>query len=586
VGLLVVSVADTLGWNASFWAEPLFWAGLAIIVVPLAALATGSSCSRRQRLLFVTVLGIALYLVKVLLSPNGFGFGDELMRFRTAQDIYLSGHLFQVNPLNDVTGLYPGSELVAAALARLGHTSLFVSGLLLVAAARVAAILAIFLLAERASRSDRVAATAAVIYACNPNFLFEAAQFSYESVGLPLAFVAGLAAARADIPGERRRVRWLLAAGAIAATIATHHAASYALALALLAWAGASRLMIRSGQAEETAPVGLAALALCGAAAWLAFVAPATLHYLTKPPLNGFHQLIGILIAGSNPRALFSSRGVSVAPPAEHYVAFAAAGLLALALPFGLIVAWRTRRRNSLSVVLIVVTLLYPVSLALRLTSGGAEAANRASEYLFLALGFVFGGLMVRLWQSRRGRIWRVLAVPALAVVFAGGVVTGVGHTARLPGPYLVEAGPRSITPQSIDAAKWLLATYGPGNRVVGDQGNSVLAGSLGRQTVLGDGGVGHGAWPLFFSPRLGPEQLKLIRSSRIKFVIVDQRLLAGIPYGGLYISQGEPDRRLTAADLAKFNRPPLRSLRVYDGGPIQIYDVQTLWNTGAGVQR
>jgi hypothetical protein len=576
---VAVAGADALAWKSSAWSQPLFWLGLALIVLPVAGAATARNCSRWQRVALVGFLGLELYMVKVLLSPNGFTFGDELMRLRTAQDIYLSGTLFQPNPLNDITALYPGFELVTAVLARVGDTSLFVSGLLLVGGARLVAILAVFVLIERSSGSGRIGAAAAVVYACNPNFLFEGAQFSYESVGLPLALAAAVAVSTAGRGRERRVLDWCIAIVIILATVVTHHAASYALAVLLVAWALTSRVLARRGSVDEWVPATFAVIATASAGAWLVFVAPATSHYLTSMPVQGVHQLVDILTSGGSARAPFTTRGVTAAPLAERAVGFGSVAVLLVGLLLGLVSWWRRRRPNALAVVLVAGALLYPLSLALRLTAGGQEAANRASEYLFLPLGLVIGGLWVRLWRRTHARMWRLVSAVFVTIAFAGGTVIGWAHTARLPGPYLVAAGSRSITPQSVAAVRWLLNAYGPDHRVVADSVNADLAGSIGRQTVLAVGGGGHFAWPLFFGRTFGKEQLHLIRQMHIQFVIVDQRLTTSIPYGGWYISQGEPDRRLTSRDLAKFDRPPLSALRVYTGGPIQIYDVKPLWN-------
>ena len=59
--------------------------------------------------------------------------------------------------------------------------------MIVVGAARVLMMLALFLLYERACGDSRLAGVGALVYAANPGFLFFDAQFAYESLALPLA---------------------------------------------------------------------------------------------------------------------------------------------------------------------------------------------------------------------------------------------------------------------------------------------------------------------------------------------------------------------------------------------------------------
>ena len=95
LGLLLVAVADTLSRSAAGQDELLFWAGLLLMIVPIAArLATGEP-ARRERIGLIILLGLGLYLAKVLHSPYGFTFSDELVHSYNVTRILETGALFK-----------------------------------------------------------------------------------------------------------------------------------------------------------------------------------------------------------------------------------------------------------------------------------------------------------------------------------------------------------------------------------------------------------------------------------------------------------------------------------------------------------
>ena len=61
----------------------------------------------------------------------------------------------------------------------------------------------------------------------------------------------------------------------------------------------------------------------------------------------------------------------------------------------------------------------------------------------------------------------------------------------------------------------------------------------------------------------------------------MDDRLAQGLPLYGTYIAAGEPAGRLTLAELNKFDTYPFVK-RIYDNGPIQVYDTTELLHPSA----
>ncbi|HZQ38001.1 MAG TPA: hypothetical protein VFD32_18885, partial [Dehalococcoidia bacterium] len=224
--------------------------------------------------------------------------------------------------------------------------------------------------------------------------------------------------------------------------------------------------------------------------------------------------------------------------------------------------------------------LLYPATLSLRLTSVGAETSNRASEFLFVAIGLVAAlgltGFEPRAAAWRRLRL--LLLVPAAAVLFAGGLIIGTAPWARLPGPYLVGADDRSIDAEGIAAANWMRTALGPGNRIASDRYGTLLMGSIGEQrsvTGLIDR-IPTGLIALFRSTEFGSDELQTLARGKIDYVEVDRRLSRSLPRSNYFDGDVVHSTPLDPAALAKFDADPAIS-RLYDSGEIAVYDVSEL---------
>ena len=205
VGLALIMVAYSNSRAGVGNPEWLFWLGLLVIVVPIGLRLLSNQPVRPERLGLVVLLGLTLYLVKVIHSPYAFTFSDELVHLRNAEAVVSSGALFNDNTVLPVTPLYPGLSTVSAALASLTGLSTFVVGLVIIGSTRLIAILALFLFYEQIGQSSRVAGLATLIYAANANFLFWSAQYAYESLALPLAIMVLYVVARRERETNPRR---------------------------------------------------------------------------------------------------------------------------------------------------------------------------------------------------------------------------------------------------------------------------------------------------------------------------------------------------------------------------------------------
>lgn len=579
-GLLLVGLADEQARIDGPMSLPLFWAGILLMMGPSTWRLVAPAPSRNERISIVLILGLALYLVKVMASPIAFTLPDEFTHWRTLDDVLSSGHLFADNPLLRISSVFPGLEAATAAARVSSGLGVFPLAMILMGAARVVTMLSLFLLAATITGSGRVAGIASVIYMANVSFLPFDAQFAYESLAIPLAFLAIWAVLCWSRHSGRSLLHGGLALAAIAATTVTHHLTSVVLVTFLATWAFLS--LVRYRGAKPRWPIVVAAAwAVAVNIVWLATVGGLALTYLRTIVLGGVDELLAVLRGATAAKQLFVPRAGLLPPPPEIVVAYASVALLLLALPFMLLHAVRGRHPPALVLVLVLAAVLYPASLALRFTAAGSETSQRASEFLFLPLGVLGADWLVGSRPSRWRPHGRLIVVLALLVVFAGGIVSGDPPQGRLPGPYHVAAEQLSIGPQGTDTAAWALSELGPNNRLIADRTNAKLLASIGSQYPVTSANQHLGTAYVMLAQTLGRGQLDIMRQAGIRYVVVDLRLARDVPVYKYWFESAEPDAGqhttpIPLAALQKFDG--LRGVtRIYDSGDIIIYDVRGL---------
>lgn len=331
---------------------------------------------------------------------------------------------------------------------------------------------------------------------------------------------------------------------------------------------------------------------------WLIAVAGIVVGYL-GPAVQAAASQVAQLFRGGSARELFSASGAPRLPTWEQVLAYSAIGLVLAGTAWGL---WRLRRTGNLSPPIVALglgALAYPASLAARLTEQGAILSDRASAFVFLAVGLVVAaGLENRRWapdslseptlssatvEATKPPRARRLLLPgiALAIIMLGGCALAFPVWARVPGSYLVSADPRSIEPQGILAARWTLDHLGRDNRFLVDRTNRLLVGTFGGQHPVTASFDQVRVRTAYFSLKLGDEEIKVMADGKIDFVLIDRRLSTSLPTVGVYyekgeISTGRHTAPISPVALAKFDDVPLVS-RFFDSGDIQLYDVRRL---------
>ena len=481
IGVLGMVAGDALSRQGESGAAPLFWAGFLLIVVPIALRLASRGATRGERIALVVALGLLLYLTKVLHDPFTFVFPDEMVHLRNAEDILRAGALFPQNSILPVTVFYPGLESVTAAIAQATGLSAFGAGIVVIGAGRLLVMLALFLLFEKLSGSSRVAGLAAVVYVASPNFLFWSAQFSYQSLALPLALLAvyGLAC-RGDERDLPRRLGWtVVCMFAITAVVMTHHVTTFALLVLFLAVSVAATLGL--GRRRQVAWI-LAIFTAQAMVLWLLEVAPLTEEYLSyvfRTTVSGVFETVN---GTSESRHLFTSSSGETAPLWERAVGLGSTALIALALPLGLFRIWRRRRRSVLLCLMALGAAAYIAILPLRLVPSAWETANRASDFLFLGISVTIALGTLYLGRDRL-TTWRAALIAGfVGLIAVGGALAGWPPSDRLSQPYEATIGDRTVLPQGVAMAEWSLASLGPGHRFVADASNGRLLLTDGRQ--------------------------------------------------------------------------------------------------------
>lgn len=572
-GLLICSIANVLSRSSLEPTPVLFWAGVLLLAVPIFHRLTAEDASAPERLALVCLLGLSLYCVKVFRDAPAFTFSDELVHAFNANQISAHHHLFRENPILDVTPHYPGLEGAASALMKLTGVSSFVAGVVLAGAARLVLIASLFLLFHRVSGSARVAGLGAAIYTGNFNFLYWGAQFSYESLALPLLLMAMMALAEREAAPKQALRAWAAPVMlAIAAIVVTHHLTSYATAVTLGALSLAYWYVYRTWQRRNPWPFAVFGAVL--ALAWLVVVASATVGYLSPVISNAVDAIVHTIVGEDAPRGLFQGTSSTIPPtplPARA-IAFLAVALLAAGLPFGLRELWRRFMRQPFAILFGIAAIAFFGTLALRLTPPAWETGNRLSEFLFIGLAFVLACACVMVLSRRlAGAATRPLIAAGIAVLLVGGGISGWPWDSLLAQPLQRSAGGRTISSPSLALAEWAQHQV-PEGRFAAQTGDAGLLLVPGGKTAFA--GTSPDVEDVLDAEKLSGWELPLLRRNQIRYVAVDRRTISSDTLRGYYFAKrGKEQDLYPKSVVSKFNSVPKIS-RVYTNGLITVFDL------------
>lgn len=582
LGVLVASGGLALSRSdpGSAGAEFLFWLGLLVVVLPVAYRLATVGPTRGERLALLIVLALLLYAVKIVHDPYGFVYSDEWVHSYNAQQIVRTGALFHPNTIIPVTARYPGLETVTAAVASIGGLGIFAAGAIVLVAARLVLVLALFLLFERLATSARVASIAALVYLTNPNFLFWTAQFSYESLALPLMVLAAFATVTLSTGSEplrgREYVVWtVVACLASLATVATHHLTSYGLCVFMLAICAAS--CFRRASARR-APWLVTGVTVAATAAWVNFVAPGTGSYLIPVLRKAFRQTIDTIEGKTSGRALFETSGahVQAASAWQRAIAVASVALVVLVLPFGLREIYRHYRSKPVVLVLGLAAALYVAVLPMRLIPAAWETSNRSSEFLYVGVALTMA-LAATLTRFTR-REFPLAVTVAAGVLLVGGVVAGWPPRVLLSLPYKVDARGAVLPSQPLATAEWARGVLGTGRRFIAPE-------AIGRELNVNGGETAYvtdvssfDAHAVLYADTVTASIVSTLAAERVGFVVIPRRTSSDDVMAGYFFApRGAQHESVSRTAFLKYDVFP-GVQRLLDTGNLYVYDVRSLW--------
>ncbi|MDO8673776.1 MAG: hypothetical protein Q7O66_20390, partial [Dehalococcoidia bacterium] len=576
-GVLLVTLSYNSSRSGLAFSMPLFFAGVLLLYLPLVARLGNDGVKREEAIGLLLLLGLGLYVVKVLSVPPYYSSFDELLHWRTADDILRTNTLFTENSGLPVSPLFPGLEIATNAVATLGGLGIHEAGVIIVGVARIIIVLSLYLVFEQLTASVRTAALGTAIYMGSSTFVYFDAQYAYESLALPLVvFIIFLLLRRATAVSGQRLTWSSLTALALLAIVTVHHLSSFILLAFLIAWSVVTRLGRHSGVRQPTL-VWLTVLLLSWIALWLAAIARSTIGYLTPYALSASSS-IQLLLLGRGARRDLAVAG-EVGFNYERLLALSSVGLIVMALAFGL---WNLRRRHTwqpLSVALALAAMAYPAIPFMRLFDATWQVSNRLAGFVFVPLGFVVAfGLTELVGPGRLLHIRRWLVLAGMATIFFGGLVAGSNPVTRLPGPYVVIADERSVESQGLLAAEWARQILGLNNHMAGDRVQASLMGSYGGQNMVFRLNGGTSLSSIFLTPGLEDKERAAIKLNQIRYVTIDRRISSGPPLIGHYFESWErlvvpTAPAIIGSQLDKFDHAYDAS-RIYDSGDIRIYDL------------
>jgi len=576
VGLFICSLANALARATLEPTSLLYWLGIVVIAVPIFFRLTSTRPTYRERLALILLLGLALYGVKVVHDSIFFTFPDEFVHSFNAENIERYNHLYHFNPGIPTSPYYPGLEGAASALMMLTGMSSYGAGIIVVGAARLTFLAALFFLFARLSGSARGAALGVAVYTGTSNFLFWGAQFSYESLSLPLMVVVLMAFMERDAAPPESRAAWAvpIVLGILAIAI-THHLTSYALAFIFIALTVLYWVM----KVKRPNPWPFALLAAGAALGWLLIAARSTTGYLFPVLEEAIKAIVKTATGEEAPRGLFGQSAtvaepIPATPLPARAVALLAIAVLGLLTLFGLREVWRRRDRlQPLVVLLSLAACAFFAALTLRFAPAAWETGNRAAGFLFLGLAFVaLYGAAQLLRPGPRLLRRRLLLSGALGIVLVGGAISGWPWDIQLARPVQATAHGNEIESESLELGQWAGRRL-DGSRFAAPESDARMLMEPGGQIAYG--GQGPDIEDIVGEPEIAEWMLPLLRQHHLPYLVADHKLNSEDTLRGFFFSvEGQYGEAMRESGVVrKFAQIPVA--RIWHSGRLSVFEMR-----------
>ena len=597
LALFCLSLSQSLGRSGMHGAQTLFWLSFCAIFAGPVLRGVAVRTSRAERILMILIASMLTYLVKLIYSPTSFAHFDEYLHWVSLSSMLDTGRTFNKNTLLPISPYYPGLEASAAALKLLSGADDFVAAAVLVGIARLVTALLMFRLIERLTASSRAAGVGAFVFMGNSSFVLFDQQFAYESLAFPLfcgCLFLSCGVNRRHGSGMETRLTTLLLMILIMGLTLTHHLSSFICACYLTAILLCDFVLGRREQWVSALFIALAVVAF--PVLWSRLSGAPTQSYLGLSLSLATEDILNLFSGAARLRGFFVATAGPPTPLALKLGGIVGTALISVGLAMGYFRAIQRGLGSALTfypvtmmyrlsqmrvvssglVVLAASTVLFPVTVALRLTPNGWEIGNRLGPFVFVGVSIVVGVAVRFFLQINQSMVVTGGLAGAVVTIIFSGMVAGWGVDG-LRGAYQISADALSIERMGIAASNWTATRLGAGNRFASDRVNQILLAGHGKQVSLTSLSEDIETSRLFMDENWGAEAVDIVSRARLEFILVDLRLTGGHPKFGYFdTSSSDPKVELQARSLLKFNWVDGIS-RVYDNGYIIIYDVRSI---------
>lgn len=580
LGLCVNGLAVTISRTRFGEAYLPFWISVVVPFAILTIILLAARPSPRLRVLVVSAVGLYPSIIYRMSSPLVLGGYDEHLHEQELLNLLHGSGLFAPNPMLTVGPNYPGLEIFTGIVVRLSGLPVIEATILVPLLCRLLLVLILYNATLTISPSRRVASGTVIFYALSPQFYFFNSQFAYQTMALTLGLGGIYLLRRGQIAESSTDARRFSRAAnlVLLATVVTHHVTSWLVFTFLLAWTICTPSPQRKLLTRATLIMGAAVVC------WNAIIANRLVAYLGPVFAADLQQFKGF-IGGSSQRQVFgTANDATVTPHWERLVLIsyalccAVAAIVCIGMLFSLFIRTRNRRVGLLGCL----CLGAPISLATHFVPAAADLGDRSSTFFFLPLALALSLVVMRNphvvgntpRKSKHLSATFLVLIGLITISYSGALILGSGPDwARLPGPYLVSADPRTQDPETLAAVRWAEAHLAPGSRIVADRVPAALLESEARMWPVTAPAQGLEPGWLYFSATWSSYQTAIVKGLHINYLYVDRRLAESLPNVGYYFYPGETPtpRRITNQDLDKFTHVP-ELVVVYHHGPVTIY--------------
>jgi hypothetical protein len=557
--------------NIGFEHFNLFWIGF---ILGLVGLTLYGLTSRFAASHFVSLLALGLLgsFPKIILATQGPIFHDEYAHLRTALDVYENGSTGGFNSIVNAAPLFDFMHHLTAFLAGMLNMEIWTAGISLIIFVHILTPASILLLTKTLGFSTKAGVLAGLIYASNSNWMYFHSQYSYESLGLPIAIlvltVVFYLLKNWDWGTGKTKALTALVSGLMFILSHTHHLSTIFI-LMMLAVFVIVNWMAKSNKEHLKATAVILGVATLGSIKNILENISFLTEYILSPINNGYGQFFtlirNIIFGGSEEatsRTLFEGTTLPVYEVIASFASVVIIGLLVLYAAVAVLPKWRQKWNYSMVnitrevAVLMIYGALYVVSVFLILTPDGAEGARRSWGYLFIGLAVIAAWA----WDNHMNKMvsfQNILIFLLIPIIYVGGTAAGLNGSYRFPFNNIPEATVSDVTASSEEGkalGEWFKNNTEPDTWVLADRYSKLQIGSTGRGIVLPPyANVPY--WELYFNPdNIDEGTLASIAvsvyASNVKYMVVDSRMTNHMPELGFWFSRTESDIFRNDADF------------------------------------